>query len=788
MAVTLKLRDPAGANALLAELQNPASPKYHQWLTSSQFTAEFGPTQAGVDTVVSWLQSQGFIVTSASASQRLIGFTGTVALAEQAFQATIYNFGQGSVFGNIQDPAIPAQLGVLIAQVHGLDNMIAPHPTAHLIPRAALPHRSLVAPARAASTRPVKNYALLTRGNSASDAVPASSSEGLIGGFEAFGPPDFATFFDSTPLLTGNVNGAGGDCIAVVGDSDYQHSSLDTFNASFNQAGSAVTTVVVNGRDPGFNFDEEEALLDLEWSHAVAPGAATVFYVGDSSAPVISPVVDEINQAVTDNVCGVISVSFSLCGGNKSFYTSTVSPIYTQAALQGQSIFISSGDQGSAGLIFNSKLGCVTGTTRNVNELGADPNVTSVGGVSFDPSFDASGNDLSVVSSTPLRAWNDPHDGIASGGATGGGASGDYAKPSYQYGLGVPADNKRDVPDVSLIASPNFPGVFTYVDGSCLANGHCTGTGTPTPAVFGGTSLSAPTWAGIAKLVAQGNGVARLGGANTRIYQLANSTIHASIFQDVTTGNNGFNKVAGYSAGPGFDLSSGWGTVDIDALATNYFATVTPLGPQVISLSPASLPFGNVNFAAGGSASKVKTLTITNPKKYEATLQIDSIVGSAGFTPDPACNNVEIAPGGKLVCHITYAPTAFGAANGSLTINSNAGTSPQVVGTSGTGTLGRMTLAPGTLNFGKVAVNSVSAAKTVTLTNRTGSIFTIASIANANPAFAASQNCMGALGAAGCTISVTCTPTVASRVTDTLTITDSADGFSKTVNLIGTGE
>jgi len=789
MAITLQLRDPAGAKALLAQLQDPASPNYHQWLTSAQFAARFDPAQADVDAVVAWLADLGFTIVSASSSARLIRFTGTVAQAQQAFHTTIYSYGDGSVFGNIQDPIIPAQFAGVIAQIHGLDNMRAAVANSHFVPPFAQPPASIKIPLNAKrAAGPPKVYASLSRNGSATDALPATASpDASIGGVgESFGPADFQTFFDETPLATNGINGGGGDCIAIVGDSDFEPSSVDTFNTAFGNAASDITTEVVNGSDPGFNNDEPEALLDLEWSHAVAPGAATRFYVGNSSAPVIAPIVDEISQAVNDNACGVISVSFGLCGLAKSFYTNAVSPIYAQAALQGQSIFISTGDQGAAGLTFNSKIGCEVAKTRTVSELAADPNVTAVGGVSFDPSYDGSGNDTSVVTSTALRVWDDPNDGIASGGAGGGGASPDYAKPAYQYGLGVPADNKRDLPDVALIASPYFPGVFVYVDDSCAFS--CDGFGTPYPAIIGGTSLSAPSWAGITKLVAQQNNMTRLGALNPRIYQLANSTSHGAIFQDVTSGNNSFHKVSGYAAGPGFDLATGWGTVDINALATTFFAAVTPLGPQVLTLSPATLNFGNVDFAVAGAANKVKTLTITNSKKYEAELLIDSIVGSAGFTPDSSCNNVTIPPGGKLVCSITYTPTAFGAANGTLTITSNAGTSPQAVAVTGVGILGKLTATPGSLNFGKVALSTASAAKTVTLKDTTGSTFTISSITNTNPDFVPSQNCVGTLGAAACAVSVTYTPSVASKETDTLTITDLPDGITKTVNLSGTGE
>src|SRR5207302_1582522 len=115
----------------------------------------------------------------------------------------------------------------------------------------------------------------------------------------------------------------------------------------------------------------------------------------------------QIGQAVTDDVCGVISVSFGLCGGPISLYTETLSSFYTQATLQGQSVFISSGDEGSAGIIFDQTFGCVPGISKNVNELGADPNVTAVGGVSFTPRYDRENKDTSVLFGTALKVWND---------------------------------------------------------------------------------------------------------------------------------------------------------------------------------------------------------------------------------------------------------------------------------------------------------------------------------------------------------------------------------------------
>ncbi len=93
---------------------------------------------------------------------------------------------------------------------------------------------------------------------------------------------------------------------------------------------------------------------------------------------------------------------------------------------------------------------CVAGSARSVNEMSADPNVTAVGGTQFNPTY-SGGNDLGHATE---KVWND---GI---GASGGGASQFFSKPGYQSGAGVPADGARDVPDIALIASPEFPGVF----------------------------------------------------------------------------------------------------------------------------------------------------------------------------------------------------------------------------------------------------------------------------------------------------------------------------------------
>ena len=144
--------------------------------------------------------------------------------------------------------------------------------------------------------------------------------------------------------------------------------------------------------------------------------------------------------------------------------------------------------------------------------------------------------------------WNDP------GYAAGGGESKVFKKPAFQKGL-IPKDKKRDVPDISFGASPESPGFFF--------GGRDHYGGPAVECCIGGTSIGAPSWAGISRLISQQEG-AWVGNLNTRIYQLGVENDGATTgIRDVTSGNNSFNGVTGFSAGPGYDKASGWGTVDM---------------------------------------------------------------------------------------------------------------------------------------------------------------------------------------------------------------------------------
>jgi subtilase family serine protease len=516
MRLTMALRNRDELSRLLADQQDPASPQYHRWLTPDAFTSRFGPTDADLARVSQWLKKKGFTVNSADASTREVSFTGTVAQAQNVFGVKIAATTDGRLYSNTSDPVVPADLAPVVESINGLDNLLHSQPLVRRVSKPA----SVV-----------------------NDAGPA------------FGPADIYAFYDETPLLNLNIDGSGNGCIAVVEDSNIDQPAADAFNTQFGLpalTGANFSTVLVDGTDPGQNNDEDETMVDVNYSHAVAPGSSIRIYLGNQKHTSASAILDAIHAAVREKngPCSAISISFSFCGGSAGFYK-TQNGFFAQAASQGQSVFVATGDEGAAGLKLTSNGSCVTGTTRNINELGGSPNATAIGGTEFSADF-VGGED---VGSVPETVWNDE------AGAAGGGESKFFEKPAFQQGL-IKQDKKRDVPDISFGASRVTPGFF--YGGRDIHD-------VPTVVCcIGGTSIGAPTWAGISQLISQANG-ARIGNLNTRIYQLgAEANASTTGIRDVISGNTNFNHVAGFSATVGYDKASGWGTADIGLFVPAY--------------------------------------------------------------------------------------------------------------------------------------------------------------------------------------------------------------------------
>jgi subtilase family serine protease len=662
MRLTLAIKNRAALDQLVTDQQDPASPRYHQWLTSAEFDAEFGPSQEQADAVAAWLTSQGFQVTGSSIPLRSITFSGNSSQVEQAFQTSLKTFAGGRSYANLTDPVIPAQFAGLIARIDGLDNIHSSVPVSQNL-------RPIAGAITAQIPAPDDSFTDSASGN-------AVSPDAKISFGDYFGPNDFYSFYDQTPLKAAHIDGASlnGDCIGIVGVSDFLNSAIKSFDTRFNLPTAQITRVPINSANPGFNSAEPEALIDLEWSHTSAPGAPIRYYMGAGADDLL----DAINGAVTDNKCAVISISYGFCVSDSTYYTETLDPLFEQASSQGQSVFVASGDEGAAGIVAAANGQCEIGGSQNVSEMSADPNVTAVGGVSFNPIFNGQAK---IETGLPQRTWNDSDDPnghypFPLGGASGGGASAIFAKPAYQTGEGVPSDGARDVPDVSLMASPFYPGMVVADDKTCVTTG-CSGKGPVIFDAYGGTSVSSPAFAGVVKLIEQMQGE-RLGNINPRLYTLANDGPAANGIRDIASGDNSFNntivhRVTGFKAGPGYDQTTGWGTIDI-AEFTQAFAGSLPSVATLI-VKPAELDFGQLKV----NQSKTMTVTISNPKRLKANATISAITPGAGYAVSPTCLG-ELLSGASCKLSVTFTPPSSGLAyKGSVAIIDDAADSPQQV-------------------------------------------------------------------------------------------------------------
>jgi biotin operon repressor len=815
LTVVLGIHDQAKLGQLLADQQNPSSSQYHRWLTPEEFNRRFGPTRAQTDAVVQWLKNQGFQVKSVNRLGRTIDATANVAQAETAFATTIVT--SGANFGNTSDPSIPAEFDGVIVGIQGLDNMHAVVP--------AGPHRRVPSAGEAPAHAPM--LALADVAHPKVDSGGASLPGANVGGSTAFGPFDIETFYNEAPLIAaGNSGTASPDCVALDEDSDYLDAAVTLFATTFGFAPFNITRVLPDGTSPGRNgLNETEALLDIDYAHATAPATPIHVYVDGN-------LYTSIQSSITDNVCGAISISFIYCNFSSSFFTG-LDTLFAQAASQGQSVFISSGDWGAAGLMYDATSNsCAIGTTLNVSEMAASPHVTGVGGTTFSPQYDSSGNDTSVVGVAPggiETGWN----------GSGGGASQIFAKPAWQAGPGVPNDSARDVPDVAMIASS--PGVFIGADVSGLAQIQC---------CWGGTSLSAPLWAGYSRVIAQQQKGTRLGLLNPTIYSLAKADLLANGIEDVTSGDNSYNGVTGYNAGAGYDLVTGWGSIDMTVFASAYNGTPTPTPtptptttptptpkptptptpvptptPTPIStLTPTPLPtptatpipptptpiptptptpiptptptpviralhFGpnpvslpNTVLGVTGATSAPVQVHLKDPSGSPAlpiTLERMELVGpnSGDFAIQSSTCPTVMTTGLECFLNLTFTPSGLGLRTARLKIFDNASNRPQVFHLSGYGVRGRLPRSPTSLVFGAVAKGS-SKALPITLTNPETVALSITSIAikglNA-PEFGEIDNCVGTLPAGNsCTITVTFTPTAVGRQYGKVKIFDAA--------------
>jgi subtilase family serine protease len=601
---------------LLAEQQDPSSPRYREWLTPQQFGERFGASQQDLDVIANWLQDRGFRVNGVTEGRRTIEFSGTARQVEDAFQTEIHNYEVNGVrhVANATDIAIPEALAPVVGGIVSLHDFPV-HPLYH---RVGTPVTE--------SARP--------------GAAPAYN---LSGGGHAIGPYDFATIYDVAALWNLSYDGTG-ETIAIAGHTNIKLTDVTAFRSYFGLPANN-PQIIVNGTDPGIiSADEEtEADLDVEWSGAVAKGATVKFVVSKSTNSTDG--LDLSNQYIINkNVASVMSLSFGECeaelGSESQFYNS----LWSQAASQGISVFVAAGDTGSAGCdipVSESSNGSNNTKPASgglaVNGLASTPYNVAVGGTEFNEGSGSYWNstmnahDASAIGYIPEVVWQQSSyttPGAAANNlyAGSGGVSILYGTPAWQTGNGVPAadpfatsQHHRYLPDVSLSAGGSDGYIMEQEDNMYLV---------------GGTSVSSPSFAGIMAIINQYTGTHN-GNPNLRFYPLAAQA--PSVFHDVTSGTNAvpcaggspgcsaaapstnIGHMNGYSAGAGYDLATGWGSVDAYSLATHW-SNVTAV-PMIVSLSP--------NPMTGSTSSQ--TLTITG-SGFQAGSGPTVVLGCTGAT------------------------------------------------------------------------------------------------------------------------------------------------------------
>lgn len=642
-------------DALLAAQQDARSPLFHQWLTPEQYAARFGMAQSDLDSVQTWLQQQGFSVDRISRGRNLMRFSGTVVQVERAFSTEMHYYAiRGKRhFAPSTDLQIPAALLPVVAAIRNLDDF---RPRPYVIP------------------------------NRTPQVLPGFTSG--VSGKTFLSPADIVTTYDAGALRNSGYIGTG-QSIAIVGQSDVAISDIESFqNAAGLPVKDPVPILTPNSGTPAiYSGDESESDLDLEWSGAMAPGAQIYFvYVGNNQN---SGVFDALIYAINERIANIVSVSYGECEQLLDGYS--IETYFKQANSQGQTILAASGDNGSTACYGMASSQTVQQELA-VSYPASSPNVTAVGGTEIPASdlydglnfatywnFNNSDITSSAKSYIPEVVWNDDS---STGGlsAAGGGKSTLFTKPAYQVAL-TPADSMRDLPDISLYASPNAPG-YLYCTSDATQWGE-TSTGLPQQAscssgfrdaatnlltVAGGTSFSTPIFAGMLAAINQkANYSTGSGNINTELYALANtggSYSAGDLFHDVTTGansctagvtfcNSSNGATFNYLAGAGYDLATGLGSVDLTNLANAWgVSTSTRIATTtVVSTFPSSPTTGTAI---------VFTITVTAASGPAPTGSVTLLV-DGGSANGGANQSASLTPVGGSVSTTMY-QTSFSVA------------------------------------------------------------------------------------------------------------------------------
>ncbi|MCI4342693.1 MAG: PKD domain-containing protein [Thermoplasmata archaeon] len=561
--VGLPSQNPNGFLSYEDALSIPGTGAYHHFLSPSEVADRYGASPDTIASVRGYFQDQG-LRAALSPDGLLLTVTGPAHLVAGAFETSFedYRGADGHLFFSHTSAArLPA--GVPVSGVYGLGNTTTPRPLD------------------------------LTRGFAPAPVTPGTTCASTSG----LNPCDIWNAYDSAGLLQNGTNGTG-ERIGVVdaydsGEPQTQLASdLATFDSLFDLPSPPVTfnypvPSSLNLNETGSSGWGTEEALDIEWTHASAPGASIAMTFAPNSGVglylavdwlVSHQRVDEISLSWGEPDVGVFNAfsgaCSSECNASSDGSYEILGPVLEAAALEGISVFVATGDCGSS-----------DGTSGvSTDYPSSDPSVTGVGGTYL--TVNSTGAYESEI------GWSGNSSGARSPGCENqGGSGGGYSpfpRPYWQSGEGLPVSPAtRGVPDVSADASD--PVEFVAGGGVGLV---------------GGTSLATPIWAGFGAISDQFAGH-DLGLLDPSFYSILNGPDYATDFHDITSGNNG------YDAAIGWDPVTGVGTPIVGAL--------------VQDLSRPSVP-----------VSSLHALLYANATSGEAPLEVRfAIATSGGQSPYP---------------------------------------------------------------------------------------------------------------------------------------------------------
>jgi kumamolisin len=488
-----------------------------------ELTRQYGAPPDDRKALVKWLRAQGFKIEHSSRDGTSVYARGTVEQIERSLQVKMVRVTKdGVTYTAAQDaPSLPADVGKGVHAIIGLQ----PFRQAHKQSRKVLPTGG--------------NRASLVRGSVGGTprAVPRMAGRAATRARGA-PPPPSRNVRNAPPFLVSEIRKAyGADGLALTGKGQTIAILIDTFPAAadvrafwrVNRIRSS-TTRVQKVNVPGGHLPppEGEESLDVEWASGIAPGAKIrVYATGTLSFVDLDRALDQIIADLPSHP-GMRQLSISL-GLGETFMGGPFGEVKTQhqkflrLAAAGVNVFVSSGDAGSN----PDESGQNSNGPTQAEYESSDSSVIGVGGTTL--KLTAGGGVASEV------AWT----------SSGGGESIFFGRPTWQTGPGVPAGHRRLVPDVSLAADPNT-GAFLVVNGQVTQ--------------IGGTSWSAPVWAGFCAMLNEARGKAKLSFLpflNPLLYPLAGT----NCFRDITKGSNG-----AFKAGPGYDRVCGIGVPHVGNL------------------------------------------------------------------------------------------------------------------------------------------------------------------------------------------------------------------------------